>query len=455
MPPVGAYSMVLGHPSNDSGFGIDNLPYGVFSDAVRSPRVGVRIGDEVLDIAELLRDHDGLAEEHVLQLEAAWKSPSLNAFLSLGRDAWDRARAWLRGVVGGAAGYEHLAPHRTPISQVQLHLPFDVADYIDFNASECHASNAAQILRPHSPGLAENWRRLPVGYHGRAGSVVLSGTPCRRPVGQFLRDDGGLQFGPTERLDFEAELGFVIGGATSIGTRVSMDESSQHIFGVVLLNDWSARDIQRWESTPLGPHQGKSFATSISAWVTPIEVFDSVRNAMSVAGRPEVAPYLSGIAHSYDIEMAVKINDETVSQMNYKEMYWSPAQMLAHMTVNGAPLRNGDLIGSGTVSGASKNSRGSLLELTWDGVDAISLADGTRRTYLQDGDTVTVTAWARGLSGQTVMLGDVVGTVWPSAPCPTSVLSHPDGPDRSERSPASTSHSERVALPGTASPAGG
>jgi fumarylacetoacetase len=294
-----------------------------------------------------------------------------------------------------------------------MRLPVEVADYVDFYASEHHAANVGRLFRPDAPGLPANWRHLPIGYHGRAGTVVVSGADVVRPSGQRRPDPSAPPaFGPTARLDFECEVGFVVGRPSERGHPVRLAEAADHIFGVVLLNDWSARDVQSWEYVPLGPFLGKSFATSISSWVVPFEALAAAR----VPGRaqhPPVLPYLDGSPEErfgLDLRLEVAVNGVVVSTPRYTDMYWSPAQMVAHLTVNGASLRVGDLLGSGTVSGPDRSTFGCLLELTWDGADPIPLAAGETRGYLADGDVVTLRGWADGPAGR-VTFGEVTGRV--------------------------------------------
>lgn len=391
----------------DHPFGIETLPFGVFSTSGTGPRVGVRIGDLVLDAAAAPGvDHD---------LAAAWAHPSLNAFLDLGRRRWSAAREWLTTLLTDEAHREGVTPHLVPLEDVTLRLPVEVADYVDFYASEHHATNVGKIFRPDNAALPPNWKHLPIGYHGRAGTVVVDGTDIVRPTGQRKGPQDPVPvFGPSRRLDIEAELGYVVGSRTRLGSRVAVDEAREHIFGVVILNDWSSRDLQAWEYVPLGPFLGKSFATSISAWVTPLEAFDAARVELPGQDEVPVLDYLRGDAWGLDIHVEVRLNDQVVSRPENSGMYWSPAQMLAHLTVNGASLRSGDLFGSGTISGAEPESRGSLLELSWGGVEPLTLADGSTRTFLEDGDTVTMTAWAPGPGGSRIGLGQVSGTILPS-----------------------------------------
>ncbi len=407
--------------SADHPFGIHHLPYGVFSTASDPHRrVGVRIGDLVLDASRAAASAGYAAG-------AVWSAPSLNAFLGQGADAWAAARTWLTEVLSDAAYQPVVGPHLIPLDEVTLSLPIEVGDYVDYYASAHHASNVGKIFRPDSPALPVNWKHLPIGYHGRSGTVVVSGTAFHRPSGQRKGpQDPAPVYGPSIRLDIEAELGFVVGGATTMGQRVSIDEAPEHLFGVVILNDWSARDIQAWEYVPLGPYLGKSFCTSISAWVTPITALAAARvDLPREVDDPQVLPYLrgtgtgpqgsGGAAYGLDVHLEVSVNGTVVTRPEYRDMYWSPAHMLAHMTVNGASLRAGDLFGSGTISGPDQGQRGSFLELAWGGAEPFALADGSLRSYLLDGDEVVITAWAAGLDGSRVALGEVTGRVLPTA----------------------------------------
>ena len=305
-------------------------------------------------------------------------------------------------------------PRRSPPSRSTrstLHLPFTVGDYVDFYASLDHASNVGRIFRPDQEPLLPNWRHLPVGYHGRGGTVVVSGTPVIRPCGQRKAPhEDAPTYGPSERLDIEAELGFVVGVGSELGSRIAVDEFQEHVFGVVGLNDWSARDIQAWEYVPLGPFLGKSFATSVSAWVTPLAALAAARADLP-AQDPAPLPYLAG-GHALEIDVEVVLNGEVVSRPPYRTMYWSPAQMLAHLTVNGASTRTGDLFASGTISGPEPDQRGSFLELSWGGKEPFD--DG--RTFLEDGDEVTLRYSAPGTDGGRITLGEVSGRVEPARP---------------------------------------
>ena len=302
-----------------------------------------------------------------------------------------------------------------------MHLPVEVADYVDFYASEHHATNVGRIFRPDSEPLTPNWKHLPIGYHGRAGTVVVSGTDVVRPSGQRKPQSADAPtFGPSIRLDIEAELGFVVGGSSALGEPVSLEDAADHLFGVVLLNDWSARDIQAWEYVPLGPFLGKSFATSISAWVVTLDALEAAR--VPLPGQdPEPLPYLRGsttdagsTAFGLDVHVEVDWNGTVVSRPEARDLYWSATQMVAHMTVNGATLRDGDLFGSGTISGTDRGTRGSFLELSWSGQEPVSLDDGTTRSFLEDGDTVVLRGSAPGPGGSVIGLGEVSGTIRPA-----------------------------------------
>ncbi|WP_134666717.1 MULTISPECIES: fumarylacetoacetase [unclassified Amycolatopsis] len=379
-----------------SPFGVENLPYGVFSAGGGSPRVGVRVGEHVLDLSIALGDE-------------VFAEPTLNAFMAQGYDRWVEVRSRLQTLVTGEVPAE--AVHA--VADVKLHLPIDVADYVDFYASEHHASNVGRLFRPDAEPLLPNWKHLPVGYHGRSGTVYVSGTDVVRPSGQRKGEDGPV-FGPSTRLDIEAELGFIVGAGTPANTPISPDDFPRHVFGAVLLNDWSARDIQAWEYVPLGPNLGKSFATSISPWVVPVLALAEARVPLPGQTSPVPLPYLrESSPWGLDITLAVEWNGQEVARPPYREMYWSPAQMLAHLTVNGASARTGDLYGSGTISGADPAERGSFLELSWGGRDPLTVK-GESRTFLQDGDEVAITGAATTSSGAKLGFGEVRGRILPA-----------------------------------------
>jgi fumarylacetoacetase len=395
----------------DDLFGPHNLPYGVFStsDAPDRRRLGVRIHDSVLDAG-------GAARVLGSPYEALLAQPHLGPLMAAGRTAWRDVRRALTGWLTVPAHRAEIEELLHPLTDVSLHLPYEVADYADFYSSEHHAMNASRILRPSGAALSPNWKQMPVGYHGRAGTVVVSGTGVARPAGQ-RGPAGGTRsgFGPSAKLDIEAEVGFVVGVPSRRGASVPLSAFRDHVFGVQLLNDWSARDLQRWETQPLGPFLAKSFATSVAAWVTPLEALDAARIAPPARTEP-VQPYLDDAEEEdpggLDLRIAVAVNGETVSRPPFSAMYWTAAQQLAHLTVNGASLRTGDLYASGTVSGPKPDQRGSLLELSWDGAEPLDLPFG-KRTYLEDGDEVTLTAWAPGPDGTKVGLGEVSGRVLP------------------------------------------
>ncbi|MCD7444395.1 fumarylacetoacetase [Streptomyces lincolnensis] len=391
-------------------FGTHNLPYGVFSlPGSVDRRVGVRLGDQVLDAGAAAA---ALGSPYVSLLAR----PSLGPLLAAGRTAWSDVRRALTAWVTVPAHQAAIAELFHPLSSVTLHLPFEVADYVDFYASENHARNVGQIFRPDAAdSLTPNWKHLPIGYHGRSGTVVVSGTDVVRPSGQRKAPaDAAPVFGPSVRLDIEAEVGFVVGAPSEMGRPVPLGDFREHVFGLCLLNDWSARDIQAWEYVPLGPFLGKSFATSVSAWITPLDALEEAQVTPPERTHP-LLPYLDDTGSEaepggYDLRISVAVNGHVVSEPPFSTMYWTAAQQLAHMTVNGASLRTGDLYGSGTVSGPSERERGSLLELTWNGRDPLELPDG-KRTFLEDGDVVTLSAWAPGPDGVRVGLGEVTGRV--------------------------------------------
>ncbi|MFI0261352.1 fumarylacetoacetase [Streptomyces sp. NPDC017056] len=396
MPEQSPLDLPEGHP-----FGPHTLPYGVFSTADEPDRrrIGVRYGDHVLDLNALATTSES---PHAGLLAA----PNLNPLLAAGRDVWRAVRDAVRAAVTEPAHRATTESLLLPLDAVTLHLPFEVADYVDFYASEHHATNVGRIFRPDAEALTPNWKHLPIGYHGRSGTVVVSGTPVVRPNGQRKAPaDAAPVFGPSTRLDIEAEVGFVVGTPSALGEPVGLAGFRDHVFGVCLVNDWSARDIQAWEYVPLGPFLGKSFATSVSAWITPLDALDHARTAPPARDVP-VLPYLDDTdaePGGIDLRIQVDINGETVTRPPFSAMYWTAAQQLAHMTVNGASLRTGDFYASGTVSGPEPDQVGCLLELT-----------GGKGPYLEDGDEVTLTAWAPGPEGSRIGLGEVTGRIRPA-----------------------------------------
>ncbi|MFD3595499.1 fumarylacetoacetase [Nocardia sp. NPDC058640] len=377
----------------DSLFGPENMPYGVFAPPGGDFRVGCRLGDTVLDLAALLDD-------------SVFARASLNAFLAQGSGRWREVRERLRELAETALPVDAVYP----VSSVRMALPVRIGDYVDFYASIDHATNLGRLFRPDSEPLLPNWRHLPVGYHGRAGTVVVSDTPIIRPHGQRRTASGTPDFGPSQRLDIEAELGFVVGTGSTLGAPVTIDEFTEHVFGVALINDWSARDIQAWEYQPLGPFLGKSFSTSMSAWITPLAALAQAHVPLPTQD-PEPLPYLRGTdEYGLDIDLTVTWIGETVTRPPYSRMYWSPAQMLAHLTANGASIRPGDLYASGTISGPARTESGSFIELSWGGTEPIAVGD-QQRTFLADGDEVTITATAPGTEGRRIGLGQVNGRI--------------------------------------------
>ena len=402
----------------DSHFPLQNLPYGVFSTrADPRPRAGVAIGEYVLDLAALER-------EGILLVAPAgtrvFDRGSLNAFIALGRPAWTAARARLTELLQAEHAELREAVLRgrmlVPMREAMLRLPIEIGGYTDFYSSKEHATNVGAMFRDPKNALLPNWSYLPIAYNGRASSVVLSGAPIRRPRGQVKPPEGDRPvFGPSCKLDFELETAFVVGEGNALGEPIPIAEAERHIFGLVLLNDWSARDIQQWEYVPLGPFNSKSFATSISPWIVTLDALEPFRLA-GPAQDPAPLPYLAlPGAHAFDIELEVSLKPAggettTLCRTNFKHLYWSMAQQLAHHTVSGCNTRVGDLMASGTISGAAADSRGSLLELTRNGQEPIALADGARRAFLEDGDEVIVTGWCQG-EGYRVGFGEVRGKI--------------------------------------------
>jgi fumarylacetoacetase len=380
------------------GFGVDHLPYGIFRHAGERPRMGARFGDGIIDLAALA---PGGVDEHV------FVQPTLNAFLALGREAWSAVRRDIQAACAAGNVYT------VPVGEVELLCPLDPPDYVDFYSSIEHATNLGRMFRPDGDPLMPNWRRLPVGYHGRSASVIASGEPVRRPLGQRPPAPGADEptFGPSVRLDFELELGFVTGDGPPLGTPLPIGEWRERIFGVCLVNDWSARDLQRWEYQPLGPFLAKSFATSVAHWITPLEALEPHLVAPP-AQDPEPFEYLrldAPAALDLDLEVALAPagGPETViARTNSRGLYWTMPQQLAHAAVNGARVRAGDLYATGTISGSEPGTYGSLIELTWGGRDALALEGGGERKFLEDGDTVIM----RGRAG-TLSLGEVRGTI--------------------------------------------
>jgi len=397
-----------------SDFPIQNLPYGVFADTA-GERCGVAIGHVVLDLAAA--ESSGVFADTGLEV-GTFTRGSLNAFLAHPRHVWSAVRENIAELLSSRNndGEAFALTHDLIVEHaVQLRLPVKVGDYVDFYSSEQHATNLGRMFRPDGEALLPNWKQLPVGYHGRAGTVVPSGTPINRPSGQ-TRGEPGPDFGPSQKLDIELEVGFITGAGPGPGSTIDVDSAENHIFGLCLVNDWSARDIQAWEYVPLGPFLGKSFATSMSPWIVPLEALEPFR-VPAVPQDPEPLPYLqAAAAQGFSIDLRVDLTTpagttDRIISTSFDGMYWTMAQQLAHATSNGATTRPGDLYASGTVSGAKDEEFGSLLERSWNGTRAITLTDGTTRTFLEDGDTITITGRCEASGAVPIGFGECVGRV--------------------------------------------
>ena len=406
----------------DCPFPLNNLPCGVFSVAGGPRHCGVAIGDRILDVTAMERGGlISLADRPVLD------KPEWNAVMALGPAAWERLRHLLLGFLRAKSDLQtSVEPYLHPLEAAEMHLPFAVAEYTDFYASKEHATNVGTMFRGKDNALPPNWLHIPIGYNGRASSVVVSDTDIHRPWGQLKGPkDDAPRFAPCERFDFELEMGAVVGTPSRFGRPVTLAEADAMIFGYVLLNDWSARDIQAWEYQPLGPFQSKATATTIGPWIVTRAALEPFR-----VGAPErevdLLPYLrdSGPMH-YDIELEVELTPQggvpkVISRTNFREMYYSSPQQLAHHTSAGGPMRAGDLLGSGTVSGPERDNRGSLLELSWGGKEPLDLGSGVTRSFLEDNDRVTLRGWARG-HGYTIGFGECTGVLRPSIAPPYPV----------------------------------
>jgi fumarylacetoacetase len=396
--------------NGDTDFPIQNLPYGVFDDG-RGARMGVAIGDQILDLGAV--DH-GL--DSALFAEPAW-----NRVMEAGPQLWADLRARLIALLSDEAYRAAVEPHLVAQSQAKMLMPFRVAEYTDFYAGKNHAMNVGTIFRGAENALPANWLSIPIGYNGRASSVVVSGTPVTRPWGQVKGPNDDLpRFAPSARFDIELEFGAIVGQPSQ--GMISVAQADEMIFGYVLLNDWSARDIQAWEYVPLGPFQGKATATTISPWIVTRAALAPFRIATPERERP-LLPYLSEPGPmNYDIALEVALQPENgaetvISQTNTRELYYSAAQQLAHHTSSGCAMRVGDLLGSGTISGVTPDSRGSLLEMSWSGKEPLELPDGTTRSFIEDGDTLTLRGAAQG-NGYRIGFGDCAGQILPAADLP-------------------------------------
>jgi fumarylacetoacetase len=412
-------SFISVDPASD--FPIQNLPYGVFtSKDGLAPRVGVAIGNFVLDLWELEQDC-----RLPLRNVGVFSSSTLNPFMALGPKLWSETRARISELL------RHDSPELrdnptlreralVPMADVKLHMPIAIAGYTDFYSSKEHATNVGVMFRGKDNALQPNWLHMPIGYNGRTSTVVVSGTKVRRPHGQLKPPTADApSFGPCKRLDFELEMGVVVGQPSAMGERLTEAQAEAMIFGFVLLNDWSARDIQQWEYVPLGPFQAKAFATSISPWVVTREALEPFR-LHGPAQDPVPLPYLrQTLPNNYDLELDVGLRAEPMNEAanicrtNFKYMYWSSVQQLVHHASSGCAMNVGDLLGSGTISGPEKHQRGSLLEISWNGTEPLEPASGVKRTFLEDGDSLVMRGWCQG-DGYRVGFGEVEGTITPA-----------------------------------------
>ncbi|WP_322103372.1 fumarylacetoacetase [Paraburkholderia sp. J41] len=406
-------------------FPIQNLPFGVFSSAHDArARAGVAIGDQVADLS-VLREAGLLhLPEHATR--DVFTRGALNGFIALGRETWRSVRVQLSALFesGNATLRDNAALRERaliPLEAATLHLPVEIPGYTDFYSSKEHATNVGSMFRDPKNALLPNWSEMPIGYNGRASSVVVSGTPVRRPNGQLkLPDQERPVFGACRKLDIELETGFIVGRGNALGEPVACERAEEHIFGMVLLNDWSARDIQQWEYVPLGPFNAKTFATTISPWIVTLDALEPFRVAQP-AQEPQPLDYLRHAGdHAFDISLEVRLRPEgasvatTISRTNFRHMYWTMAQQLAHHTVAGCNTRVGDLMGSGTISGPTPDSFGSLLEITWNAKNPLELASGGTRGFIEDGDELTLAGWCQG-DGYRVGFGTCAGTILPAA----------------------------------------
>ena len=397
----------------DSPFPLNNLPYGRFSGGPAKGHAGVAIGDQILDVTRM--EAEGLLS---FSRPGIFAGGLWNAFMELGQDTWQAFRADLTSRLSeGSADQASVEPYLVPMDQATMHMPFRVTEFTDFYAGRHHATNVGTMFRGAENALPPNWLHIPIGYNGRASSVVISGADVRRPWGQLKGpNDDAPHYAPCRRFDLELEMGAIV-GQPSEGP-VSVDEADAMIFGYVLLNDWSARDIQAWEYQPLGPFQAKATATTISPWIVTKAALEPFRVSTPDRERPLLDHLADTGPMLYDIDLAVSLAPEgkaptTIAQTNYREMYYSSAQQLAHHTTSGCPMRVGDLLGSGTISGPEKQNRGSLLELSWGGKEPLTLDTGETRAFLEDGDTLALHGAARG-DGYQIGFGDCTGTIVPA-----------------------------------------
>lgn len=401
---------------SDSDFSIYNLPFGIFSREYEPPRMAIAIGDQLIDLFPLANQghFDGLVPTRTVFAE-----PSLNNFIACGKKVTNGVRLLVQKWLCEDGSPLHQNQDLIyPQSSVNMHLPVKVGDYTDFYSSIEHATNIGKMFRDPANALLPNWKHIPVGYHGRASSIIPSGQPIRRPRGQVVAKDAkDPSYQPSARLDFELEMAFIVGKTTELGDSISTAEADDHIFGMVLFNDWSARDIQKWEYVPLGPFLGKSFASSVSPWVVTLEALEAFR-VPGPEQNPPVLPYLNYMGNkNLDIALEVSIQPEgtpetVVSRSNFKYMYWNMAQQLTHHTINGCNVNIGDMMASGTISGKSEDSYGSMLELSWSGTKPLKMSDGTERSFINDNDTVIMRGHAE-KDGVRVGFGEVRAQVLP------------------------------------------
>lgn len=396
------------------GFGVENLPYGsVYLNQNTGSRLVVRLGDYAIDFSSLITAIGGLSSTTV---DAVKDQPNLDALLEAGRPAWTELRNWLIEILTNSTYTEAIKAVAHNLNDVTVTMPFTVGDYVDFYASENHASNLGRILRPNESPLKPNWKHIPVSYHGRASTIFISGSPVRRPKGIRIAEQSVPTFGPSKKLDIEAEIGFVVGGSAPQGELTLEQAANNHIFGAVLFNDWSARDIQAFEFEPLGPNLSKSFASTISAWVVPWEALEAAR-VNPPKRKMALVSYLDDSAaepYGLDITVDIFIDEQHISSAPFSTMYWTAPQMLAHMSVNGATIRPGDFFGSGTISGTQNNQYGSLIEITFGGVMPLYSKKYGNYTFLQDGQQVIMRGSAPGPNGSLISFGECVGTIFPA-----------------------------------------
>ncbi len=394
-----------------SPFPVHNLPVGVARRSDDTVGAFVAIGEQALDLAHAVGT--GFSKDTPAEFGLLDAGGTLNGFAAAGRPAHAALRRRLTELFSDDRYAAQLSPSLTPLDELTMLLPVAVGDYVDFYSSLHHATNLGRLFRPDGEPLLPNWRQLPVGYHGRSGTIVADGSDIARPSGLRLID-GESRFGPTSALDIELEVGFVVGAPSDLGHPIAASAADDHLFGLCLVNDWSARDIQAFEYQPLGPFLGKSFATSMSPWIVTLDALEPFR-VDPPAQEPPVADYLHTTGPTgFDLHLEVELNGTVISAVGFADMYWSAAQQLAHLTANGASVRPGDLFASGTVSGPDPGTEGSLIELSWRGERPIQLADGTSRTFLADGDTVTLRGWAGADPASRIGLGSVTGTIVPA-----------------------------------------